>query len=103
MERTTSFALLLALAGLATAQTDIVRAPRIWDDKALEDWATPVAALGIRPGHSTAAKYGSGANSGEVRYRVRSAASVLSIGIRQRAPRSIVLTWLPWHRRACRS
>src|SRR6516165_10749530 len=57
MERTTSFALLLALTGLATAQTDIIRAPRIWDDKALEDWATPVAALGIRPGHSTAAKY----------------------------------------------
>ena len=57
MERTTSFALLLALAGIATAQTDIVRAPRIWDGKALEDWATPVAALGIRPGHYTAAEY----------------------------------------------
>jgi ATP-dependent DNA ligase len=50
-----------------------------------------------------AARTGSGANSGEVRYRVRSAALVLSIGIRQRAPRSIVLTWLPCHRRACQS
>lgn len=31
--------------------------PRIWDDGALADWATPVAALGVRPGHYTAAEY----------------------------------------------
>jgi hypothetical protein len=31
--------------------------PRIWDDEALKDWATPIAALGIRPGHFTAAEY----------------------------------------------
>ena len=49
---------------------------------------SPELVAGIR-------RVGSGANSGEVRYRVRSAASVLSVGIRQRAPRSIVLTWLP--------
>ncbi|HAX44537.1 MAG TPA: hypothetical protein PLF84_03690 [Bryobacteraceae bacterium] len=31
--------------------------PRIWDDEALKDWATPVAALGVRPGHYSAAEY----------------------------------------------
>lgn len=34
-----------------------VEPPRIWDDEALKDWATPVAALGVRPGHYTAAEY----------------------------------------------
>jgi len=37
-----------------SAQT---KAPKIWEDKALEDWATPIAALGVRPGHFTAAEY----------------------------------------------
>jgi hypothetical protein len=46
---------LLFLARLAAkSQT---RVPRIWDDDALEEWATPVAALDIRPGHYTAAEY----------------------------------------------
>lgn len=31
--------------------------PRIWEDTALEEWATPVAALAIRPGHYTSAEY----------------------------------------------
>jgi hypothetical protein len=31
--------------------------PRIWDDDALEEWATPVAALNVRPSHYTAAEY----------------------------------------------
>lgn len=31
--------------------------PRIWDDEALKEWATPIAALGVRPGHFTAAEY----------------------------------------------
>lgn len=31
--------------------------PRIWDDEALKDWATPIAALGVRPGHYSAAEY----------------------------------------------
>jgi cytochrome c peroxidase len=57
MGRTTSFALLLVLAVPVVAQTHSIRTPRIWDDKALEDWATPIAALGIRPGHFTAAEY----------------------------------------------
>src|SRR5215831_14845621 len=47
---------LLALAAPAIAQqpADVLR---IWADEALEDWATPIAALGIRPGHFTAAEY----------------------------------------------
>src|SRR4030095_12945597 len=28
-----------------------------WDDKALEDWAAPIAALGVRPSHYTSAEY----------------------------------------------
>lgn len=31
--------------------------PRIWDDAALAEWATPVAALGVRPGHFSEAEY----------------------------------------------
>jgi len=31
--------------------------PRIWDDRALDDWTTPVAALNIRPGHYSSAEY----------------------------------------------
>src|SRR5690349_17775937 len=34
-----------------------VKAPRIWDEQALRDWSAPVAALGIRPGHFSAAEY----------------------------------------------
>ena len=34
-----------------------IRAPRIWDEQALADWSTPVAALGVRPGHFSAAEY----------------------------------------------
>ena len=39
------------------AAEPLVRAPRIWDDQALKDWATPIAALGVRPGHYTTAEY----------------------------------------------
>lgn len=31
--------------------------PRIWVDEALKDWATPIAALKVRPGHYSAAEY----------------------------------------------
>jgi hypothetical protein len=48
----------IAILGLATltARTES-QVPRIWDDSALEDWATPVAALGVRPGHYSSAEY----------------------------------------------
>jgi hypothetical protein len=31
--------------------------PRIWDDVRLADWATPIAALNVRPGHFTSEEY----------------------------------------------
>ena len=40
-----------------SAQESRVTAPRIWDDKALEDWATPIAAPGVGPGHYTTSEY----------------------------------------------
>jgi len=33
-----------------------VSGPKSWDDAALADWATPIAALQTRPGHYTAAE-----------------------------------------------
>jgi hypothetical protein len=49
--------LFAALLGSAAAQQGRIPVPVIWDDKALEDWVTPVAALGVRPGHFTQAEY----------------------------------------------
>jgi hypothetical protein len=46
---------LLLAAGLSARTAS--RAPRIWDDRALADWATPIASLKIRPGHYTATDY----------------------------------------------
>jgi hypothetical protein len=40
----------------ANAQKPYV-APKIWDDATLEDWATPIAAIGVRPTHFTSAEY----------------------------------------------
>jgi mono/diheme cytochrome c family protein len=34
-----------------------MKAPKIWDDKALEDWATPIAALNVRPRLFTSEEY----------------------------------------------
>jgi hypothetical protein len=33
------------------------RAPQIWDERALAEWATPIASLKVRPGHYSAADY----------------------------------------------
>ena len=49
-----SLSLTLGLGVIANTQA---RVPRIWDDRALADWATPLAALKIRPAHYTAAEY----------------------------------------------
>jgi hypothetical protein len=46
----------LTLAVCAGAGTS-ARVPRIWDDAALADWATPVAALRLRPAHYSAQEY----------------------------------------------
>jgi len=53
---TISTAMLLAAYTLS-AQEGRVTVPKIWDGKALEDWATPIAALGVRPSQFTAAEY----------------------------------------------
>ena len=45
----------LCAYGAATAQ--VMRPPRIWDDAALADWATPVAGLNIRPAHYSSVEY----------------------------------------------
>src|SRR5687768_1590719 len=45
---------MLTVMPAAFGQTKV---PKIWDDKALAEWATPVAALGIRPGHFSSAEY----------------------------------------------
>src|SRR5438552_1155236 len=47
----TTVALLLSTAGLAA------EVPKTWDDRALADWATPVAGLNVRPGHFSEREY----------------------------------------------
>jgi hypothetical protein len=48
--------MLLAITAVAVlAQKSSI--PRTWDSKALEEWATPLAANGQRPGHFTEAEY----------------------------------------------
>ena len=54
--------LALALAVIAslwivTAAQSPTQAPRIWDDGQLADWATPIAALNLRPAHYSSAQY----------------------------------------------
>ncbi|HMF95055.1 MAG TPA: hypothetical protein VKE96_12205 [Vicinamibacterales bacterium] len=44
-------------AFVAIAVGTDVQVPRIWDDRALDDWATPLAGVNIRPGHYTSAEY----------------------------------------------
>ena len=48
--------LLLLVASSSFAQLNIP-APRIWNDHDLAEWATPVAALGTRPGHLSEKEY----------------------------------------------
>ena len=48
---------IVCMLGLTLTLPAQTKAPKIWDDKALEDWATPIAALEVRPGHFTAAEY----------------------------------------------
>ena len=50
----TTFCLAAAIVTAVDTQT---RVPAIWDDAALADWATPIAALQVRPRHYKAADY----------------------------------------------
>ena len=56
---TTSLLACLAMWVVATSSVAQVpaSAPKIWDEKALADWATPIAAPKVRPGHYTPAEY----------------------------------------------
>jgi hypothetical protein len=47
----------LSAAYVCVLAAQASRAPRIWDDEALADWATPVARLGVRPSHYSSAEY----------------------------------------------
>ena len=49
------FLLFLTLYGTASGQ--IVSPPRIWNDKDLKEWATPVATLNIRPAYYSERDY----------------------------------------------
>jgi hypothetical protein len=53
----THFTALVFLTAAAVPTHGQVKAPKIWDDEALRDWATSIAALGVRPGHFTSAEY----------------------------------------------
>ena len=50
--------LISAASSVATAQPAAkVEAPRFWNDRGLSDWATPIAALNVRPGHYSESAY----------------------------------------------
>jgi mono/diheme cytochrome c family protein len=57
MVRSAAALLLIALGSYVAFAADALRAPRIWDDAALADWATPVAGLNVRPGNYSSAEY----------------------------------------------
>lgn len=48
---------LLLLTALASGQAVPGQAPRIWNERDLAEWATPIAALGVRPGHFSEQEY----------------------------------------------
>src|SRR5687767_2357849 len=56
MHRTLSCGLVALACGVAFAQSP-TQAPRIWSDQDLADWATPIAALNLRPAHYSADEY----------------------------------------------
>jgi hypothetical protein len=57
MVRIAAALLPIALGSYVAFAADVLRAPRIWDDAALAEWATPVAGLNVRPGNYSSAEY----------------------------------------------
>ncbi len=52
------FALILVgVASALAADGDKNKAPKIWDENALKDWATPITGVNARPNHYTEAEY----------------------------------------------
>ena len=53
-------AALLLTASIVAASVAVntqLQTPRIWNEAALSDWATPIAALNVRPAHYTPDQY----------------------------------------------
>ena len=48
---------ILIFFAAVVAHTTQFRVPKIWDDAALKEWATPIAALGVRPGYFASEEY----------------------------------------------
>lgn len=48
---------LAAICASAMAQQQPTAAPRIWNDRDLAEWATPLANINVRPGHLTEKEY----------------------------------------------
>lgn len=57
MSRASVSLLLLGACAYATVSAHVIRAPKIWDDAKLADWATPVAGLNVKPAHYSSAEY----------------------------------------------
>src|SRR5580704_11139222 len=49
--------LAIAVSCFAQSGAKLIDAPRIWNDRDLLDWATPVAGLNVRPGHFSEKEY----------------------------------------------
>ena len=47
----------IACLYVVTPAQSPIQPPRIWDDRQLADWATPIAALNLRPAHYSASQY----------------------------------------------
>src|SRR6478736_988036 len=47
----------LMVVGLSSQTPTRVSAPHFWNDRDLVDWATPIAALNVRPGHFSEREY----------------------------------------------
>ncbi len=65
--RLTALSLLAASLCCAQNPAATVAPLKIWDDKALADWATPVANLNVRPGHFSERDYYAAPNAECVR------------------------------------
>src|SRR5262245_49630320 len=46
-----------AVAVLLLLQASTITPPKTWEEQELRDWATPIAALSVRPGHFSEAEY----------------------------------------------
>jgi len=59
MRRILATVLALLAVSNANGQSggDLINAPRVWNDRDLANWATPVAGLNVRPGHYSEKEY----------------------------------------------